>query len=153
MLKTAPPETVEQAHAEAFSRLTPDQRRQVLGELANAAPPEERAFAEATSPEDPRRMGRLATRTEMRQPGFMERTFGGGGGLGFGASLLGSFAMGFVGSMVAQSFFASMGGFGGQDGGSDAEAGADTNDAQGEISTESSYNDAGGGDFDGGFDV
>src|SRR5688500_3234244 len=27
MLKTAPPETLEQAHAEAFAKLTPEQRR------------------------------------------------------------------------------------------------------------------------------
>src|SRR4029453_19468509 len=30
MLKTAPPETIEQAHAEAFAQLTPEQRRQGL---------------------------------------------------------------------------------------------------------------------------
>ena len=29
MLNTAPPETIEQAHAEAFARLTPEQRRLV----------------------------------------------------------------------------------------------------------------------------
>jgi hypothetical protein len=135
MMKTAPPDTIEQAHAEAFAKLTPEQRRQVLAELANAAPLEERAAAQATSPDDPRAMGRLATRTEMRQPGFMERTFGGGGmGMGLGGgSLLGSFAMGFLGSMVAQSFFSSMGmgmgGFGGGEAlaGTDADVAGDQN--------------------------
>ncbi|MEJ7617843.1 MAG: hypothetical protein WKF30_12990 [Pyrinomonadaceae bacterium] len=34
MLQTAPPETIEQAHAEAFAQLTPEQRRQVLQELS-----------------------------------------------------------------------------------------------------------------------
>ena len=29
MLKTAPPETIEQAHQEAFAQLTPQQRQQV----------------------------------------------------------------------------------------------------------------------------
>src|SRR5690348_9654223 len=38
LLRTAPPEAVEQAHAEAFAQLTPDQRRQVLGQLANNVP-------------------------------------------------------------------------------------------------------------------
>src|SRR5215212_4103174 len=38
LLRTAPPEAVEQAHAEAFARLTPDQRRQVLGQMANQVP-------------------------------------------------------------------------------------------------------------------
>ena len=110
MLKTAPPETIEAAHTEAFAKLLPEQRRQVLTGLAAATPAAERAAAEATSPDDPAAMGRLATRAEMRQPGIMERSFGGGGG--FGGSLLGSFAMGFAGSMIAQSFFSSMGGFG-----------------------------------------
>lgn len=77
--------------------------RQVLAELANAQPEAERAAAARVSPEDPRELGRLATRTEMRQPGFLERTLGGGGG-----SLLGSFAMGFAGSMIANSFFDAM---------------------------------------------
>ena len=30
MLKTAPPEAIEQAHAEAFEKLTPQQRRMLL---------------------------------------------------------------------------------------------------------------------------
>jgi hypothetical protein len=38
MLQTAPPETIEQAHAEAFEQLTPEQRREVLAELAEADP-------------------------------------------------------------------------------------------------------------------
>lgn len=124
MLRTAPPETIEQAHAEAFAQLTPEQRRQVLAELANAAPPQERSAAAATSPDDSQALGRLATRTEMRQPGFMERALagrgamggiGGGMGLGVGSSLLASFAMGFAGSMVANSFISAIGGMGGGD--------------------------------------
>jgi hypothetical protein len=38
MLKTAPPETIEQAHAEAFAQLSPEQRRRVLQELAEITP-------------------------------------------------------------------------------------------------------------------
>ena len=33
LLRTAPPETIEQVHAEAFSKLTEPQRQQVLAEL------------------------------------------------------------------------------------------------------------------------
>ena len=33
MLRTAPPEMVEHAHEEAFAKLTPSQRAQVLHEL------------------------------------------------------------------------------------------------------------------------
>ena len=42
LLKTAPPEAIEQAHAEAFSRLTPDQRRMVLEQLSAQLPLSER---------------------------------------------------------------------------------------------------------------
>lgn len=126
MMKTAPPETIEQAHQEAFARLTPEQRQQVLQELARSAPPSEQAAVAATSSEDPRAMARIATRAEVRQPGVMERTLGGSGaGMGMAGSLLSSFAAGFVGSMVAQSFFSAIGGFGGD------EPGADPNDSDG----------------------
>src|SRR5690606_40508340 len=43
MLRTAPPETIEQAHEEAFAKLTPEQRAEVLRDLAEVTPPEERA--------------------------------------------------------------------------------------------------------------
>ncbi|MFV9505955.1 MAG: hypothetical protein AB4911_15495 [Oscillochloridaceae bacterium umkhey_bin13] len=39
MLRTAPPETVEQAHAEAFSRMTAEERAYVLRALADELPP------------------------------------------------------------------------------------------------------------------
>ena len=74
MLRTAPPEQVEQAHAEAFAKLTPQQRQQVLAELSDAVPVSERAPSD-----DPRSLARMATRAEMRQPGTMERALGGRG--------------------------------------------------------------------------
>ena len=39
MLRTAPPETIEQAHAEAFAKLTPEQRRKVLADVSSELPP------------------------------------------------------------------------------------------------------------------
>jgi hypothetical protein len=117
MLRTAPPETIEQAHAEAFARLTPDQRRMVLEEMSRQLPPSERAPSD-----DPRDLARMATRAEFRQPGFLERSFGsmGGGGGGFGGGMGGGIGLGgwflttmaasFVGTAIAQSFFAG-GGF------------------------------------------
>lgn len=141
MIKTAPPETLEQAHEEAFSRLTPEQRRRILSELAEAAPAAERASITATSSDDPRALARVATRAEVRQPGTMERTLG--GGMGMGASLLSSFAMGFAGSLVAQSFFSALGGFGGDESGA-ADAPADEAAAD-----ETAFADDGGGDFGG----
>jgi hypothetical protein len=109
MLQTAPPEALEQAHEEAFSKLTPEQRRMALEQLAEATPENERGALS----DDPRSMARAATRAEMRLPGTMERTFGGGGmgmgGLGMGGmmagSILTSIAGGFIGSAIANSFF------------------------------------------------
>jgi hypothetical protein len=150
MLRTAPPEALEQAHAEAFSKLSPEQRRQVLAELTDVAPAAERAAVAATSVEDPRALARVATRAEVRNPGILERTLG-GGGMGVGASLLSSFAMGFAGSMIAQSLFSTMSGFG--DHGEAADASTDQPDADTNETAQADDTDDGGGDFDdGGFD-
>jgi hypothetical protein len=106
MLRTAPPETLEQAHAEAFAKLTPEQRRKVLEDLGDAVPASERATSD-----DPQSLARMATRAEMRQPGTMERALGGGrGGMGMGmggmiaGSLLASVAGAFVGTAIADAF-------------------------------------------------
>lgn len=149
MLRTAPPETLEQAHAEAFAKLSPEQRQQVLSELANAAPETERRAVASTPIDDPQALGRVATRAEIRQPGILERSMGAGGGMGFGTSLLSSFAMGFVGSMVANSFFSAMGGFG--DGATDAQAVAE-NEAIADDASLAEGEDGDGFDDGGGMD-
>ena len=109
MLKTARPEVIEQAHAEAFARLTPEQRRLVLQKIAEGMPASERALA-GQSDADPQGLARMATRAEIRQPGAMERMFGQTGGVGLGGliagSLLGSIAGTVIGSMIAREFFA-----------------------------------------------
>lgn len=125
MLQTAPPEEIEQAHAEAFARLTPEQRQMMLQQMSQVVPESE---ARGLS-DDPRNLARAATRAEMRQPGSMDRMFGGanqiggtmaggammGGGLmgGMGGmlagSLLTSIAGGFIGSSIAHSFFSNPG--------------------------------------------
>jgi hypothetical protein len=63
--------------------------------------------------------------------------------------MLSSFAMGFVGSMVANSFFSAMGGFG-SEGDSDGDAGADetANNAAPDAGWDGDGADFGGGDFD-----
>jgi len=108
MLRTAPPETIEQAHAEAFAKLTEPQRRLVLEQLRAVTPEGERAAGARGT--DPETLARMATRAEVRQPGALERAFGGarGGGLGgiVAGSLLGSLAGTILGSMVAQHFLA-----------------------------------------------
>ena len=112
MLKTAPPETIEQAHAEAFAALTPEQRRKMLQRLSEQMPESERA-AVARAGDSPGALAQAATRAEIRQPGAIERAFGGvpgqTAGPGFGSmvagGLLGSMAGTVLGSMVAQHFF------------------------------------------------
>lgn len=165
MLETAPPETLERAHEEAFAKLTPEQRQQVLSGLAQAAPVGERAAIAATPLNDNRALARTATRAEIRQPGVMERTLsrGGMGGMGFGGGLLSSFAMGFVGSMVASSFLSALGGFGGEAGNQGDAAGNGNDGDNGETADNAAVDDAAGdntgwddgGGFDGGgdFDV
>ena len=100
LLRTAPPETVEQVHAEAFGKLTPAQRQQVLHDLSTTLAPSERP-----SDDQPASLARAATRAEYSQPGFMERTFGGrsfSGGPGFG-SMLGASMLGTIGGYVVGS--------------------------------------------------
>src|ERR687894_2292309 len=113
LLRTAPPETIEEAHAEAFAKLTPEQRRMVLQELDTTMTPAERA-AGAPYDEDPRSLARLATRAEMRQPGTLERTWSGmPGGMGMGGLMMGNFmstiAGVMVGSLIADAFFGDAG--------------------------------------------
>ena len=69
LLRTAPPEQLEAMHAEAFAKLTPEQRQQVLRELTTAAP------GEAGTSSEPADLARAATRAEMRQPGTLQNTF------------------------------------------------------------------------------
>ena len=137
MLRTAPPDDIERAHEEAFAQLTPDQRAAVLRELAGQVPPSE------IGGDDPKSLARAATRAEMRQPGTMERTFGGAGVPGLGSMFLGTLAGAFVGSAIADAFFdddASTDSTGdGADGGESADSG------------DSGGGDFGGGDFGGDF--
>ena len=100
MLKTAPPETIEQAHAEAFAKLTPEQRRKVLEEMGDRIPAAERAQVEKAGA-SPEALAKVATRAEVRQPGSL-------GGMMAG-SLLSSIAGAVIGSMIAQHFFSNTG--------------------------------------------
>jgi hypothetical protein len=182
LLRTAPPDQVEAAHAEAFAKLTPEQRRQVLEQLA-AVPGGERPRGD-----DAQSLARAATRAEIRQPGTLERAFGGGGygggyggsgyggggygrgpgmgmgmgGMGMGSmiggSLLGTVAGVVVGSAVADALFDTGLGDGGLFGGGDEEAYAEGY----QDGAENDQGDGGGGggedysadggDFDGGGD-
>ena len=138
LVRTAPPDAIEQAHEEAFAKLTPEQRQQALRDLSAAVPEHERATGD-----DPRSLARMATRAEVNRPGTVERAFGGGTGLAGG--LLGSFAAAFAGTLIAQSLFSELAG---DESGGEGDGGGegDTGDA----SADSTDADVGGGDFGGG---
>jgi hypothetical protein len=164
LLRTAPPDQIEEAHAEAFAKLTPAQRQEVLVQLAAAVPSSERPRSD-----DPRTLARAATRAEVRQPGTLERAFGpgpgghgggyGGGGYGgygrsgpgfgsmVGASLLGTVGGLVVGTAVADALFDTGLGDGGLFGGGDEEA-----YAQGYEDAGGDYGGDPGGDLAGGAD-
>jgi hypothetical protein len=155
LLRTAPPDRIEEAHAEAFAQLTPDQRREVLDQLATTG--------ERPQGDDPRSLARAATRAEVRSPGTLERTFGGGsrGGPGLGSivggSLLGTIGGLVVGTAVADALFDTGAGDPGSSGGEDEMASADGGDGFGPedagYGADGDYGsggDVGGGDFGGG---
>ena len=177
LLRTAPPEQIEQAHAEAFAQLTTDQRQQVLAQLAAAVP-----AAERPRTDDAGTLARVATRAEMRQPGTLERALGGygpgyggggygpggygggnrggyGGGMGMGGmiggSLLGTIGGLVIGTAVADALFDTGLGDGGLFGGGDEEAYAEGyqdggGDYGGDPGGDYGGGDFGGGDFGGG---
>jgi hypothetical protein len=163
LLRTAPPERIEEVHAEAFATLTPEQRRMVYDEFTRTAP-----AGEAPRGDDPRSLAQAATRSEIRQPGFMERSLGGvggggafGGGAGgfggqrsgpsfgsmIGASILGTVAGYVIGSAIMSAFLPDPGSF---DGGTDA-AGDGGSEDTGADSADGGSTDGGGSDG-GGFD-
>jgi hypothetical protein len=157
LLRTASPEAIEEAHAEAFAQLTPEQRRLVLEGLSSDLPPRER-----TDRDDPQSLARLATRAELRRPGTLERTFGGmnasGTGIGLGgflaADFLSTIAGVVVGSAIADAIFNDGGYEQGSADGSVAEEGPSTDAADaGYDSGDPGFDadgDLGGGDFGGG---
>jgi hypothetical protein len=142
LVRTAPPDAIEQAHEEAFAKLTPEQRQKALRDLNATMPEGERATGD-----DPRSLARTATRAEVSQPGTVERAFG--GGVGMGGALLGSFAAAFAGTVIAQSLFSELAGAeaGGE---GDGSAEGDTGDAGADAGGDVGGGDFGGGDFGGG---
>jgi hypothetical protein len=144
MLSTAPPEDIERAHEEAFARLTPDQRRQALQALAQVVPPSE------IQGDDPASLARTATRAEVRQPGTIERVWGGAGaGPGLGSWFLSTLAASFIGTAIAQSFFDNDPTFDGSGAGTGETADtADSGDAAGDYGD--AGGDVGGGEWGGG---
>ena len=175
LLRTAPPERIEQAHEEAFAQLTPEQRRMLYQQFATSG-------ADAPRSDDPHSLAQAATRSELRQPGSMERVLGSvpgggqqarGGGFGsmLGASLLGTVGGYVIGSAIMGAFLPSMADLGGADqamgddaagdiggdGAGDGAGAADSGDGGGLFGDGGLFGGGGffgdgGGDFGGGFD-
>jgi hypothetical protein len=151
LLASAPPEQLERAHAEAFSRLSTAQREELLQRIAEQLPPADRALAGPANAQ-PIGIARLLTRLAGRHPGLLTRLFGAsgvGGGSGglVGTALLGATA----GAVAAGAVVLGLGGFGESAAPADA-AGAwrDTSAADGDLGGDGF--DAGGFDL-GGFDI
>lgn len=98
LLRTAPPEQLEQVHTDAFARLTPAQR-EVVRERMRAQLP----AGEQPATTDPAALGRAATRAEARHPGAARRLLSGAGvGAAAGAGgLLVAVAGGAAASVIA----------------------------------------------------
>jgi hypothetical protein len=150
LLRTAPPDAVEEVHAEAFAKLTPQQRNLVFEELSQNA-----AASDRPASDDPRTLARSATRSELRQPGFLERTLGPGSaasrgpGLGtmIGGSLLGTVAGVVIGSAIADMVLPGIGDFG-----SDLSDGVgDLGNDVGDVASDAGSGFDGFGDFGGDF--
>lgn len=173
LLRTAPPETIEQVHTEAFSKLTDEQRDLLFQQLTENAMEGERP-ADA----QPATLAKAATRAELRQPGTLDRAFGGdqaggrqvpGFGSMLGASLLGTVAGYVVGSALVSAFLPDVGagedasaesGDSGADPGTDpggdsgGDSGGETRadsggDFGGDSGDSGGFGDFGGGDFGG----
>lgn len=176
LLRTAPPETIEKVHEEAFTSLTAEQRKMLFAQLTAEAP-----RGEAPVADDAHSLAVSATRSEMRRPGTMEKSLanvsavdgqagapaggsalgGGAPGFGsmFGSSLLGSIAGYVIASTMMSAFLPGpMGADGGGGDSSDAGSGesgdggsaGDAGDTSGEFASADGGFDA-GGMGDGGF--
>ncbi|PYY32642.1 cation-transporting ATPase [Curtobacterium sp. MCBD17_030] len=94
LLKTADPERLEQAHHDAFARLAPEQRQQVLQRL-NAEVPQHDRSTDASAAG----LARAATRGETSRPGTMRKVLG-GAAIGGGALAVGGLAVAVAGGAV-----------------------------------------------------
>ena len=156
LLRTAPPDTIEQVHTEAFGKLTEEQRQMLFQKLSENANPGERPTDAA-----PSSLAKAATRAEIQEPGSLQRAFGGNGGQGvggrggpsfgsmMGSSILGTVAGFVIGSALVSAFMPPM------DGATDAsgsDSGADSGDSGSDAGGDAGGDTSGGGDSGGGGD-
>lgn len=135
LLRTAPPETIEQVHAEAFAKLTDEQRAMIYEELSRGQGTGERPLSS-----EPATLARAATRAEMRKPGSLERAVQAPSfGSMVGSTLLGTVAGYVVGSALVSAFlpwdagYADASAADASDAGTDADFGSDFGDFGGDF--------------------
>jgi hypothetical protein len=105
LLRTAPPETIEAVHREAFGKLTDEQRAVIYEELSKGAGTGERPLSS-----EPATLARAAIRAETRRPGTLDSALSNPAYRGpeFGGmianSLIGTVADHVVGSALVSAF-------------------------------------------------
>jgi hypothetical protein len=80
VLRNAPPEVIEDAHADAFAQLSPEERRQLAARLRQQAAQLDNAYTDPydrdQDDDDPRTLARMARQAEQRNPNILDQLFG-----------------------------------------------------------------------------
>jgi len=103
-IQHAPPEVVQQAHEEAFSRLPMDQRQQIVDQFRQAhndpqQPFQFPGFSNSAQDYAPAQMGQMFGQAQRQQPDLLQQMLGSGGAL---SNPLAKMAMAGVAAMAAQ---------------------------------------------------
>jgi hypothetical protein len=81
VLRNAPPDVLDDAHTQAFSQLSPQQRMQLAQQLqqqsAQMGHPYGSPYDRFDQDVDPRYLGQMARQAEQRNPGILDQIFGG----------------------------------------------------------------------------
>ena len=104
LVRIAPAQSIELVHEEAFGRLTPEQRDEMVEVLSDSARTPEEKPADAS----PAALAAAATNQESERPGSLGRLFGGRGDeTDVGSSLFATFVAYAIGSELSFALLAS----------------------------------------------
>lgn len=109
----APPDVVEQAHAEAFNRLSPQEQQQIVAQFQQAHNDPQQPFqypgfnGGSQQGYTPAQMGQMARQAQQQQPDLLQQVLGPGGAL---SSPLAKVAMAGVAAIAAQKMMGGQGG-------------------------------------------
>jgi len=111
-IQYAPPDVVEQAHAEAFSRLSPQEQQQIVAQFQQAhqdpqQPFQFPGFGGGQQGYGPQELGQMARQAQQRQPDLLQQVLGPGGAL---SSPMAKMAMAGVAAIAAQKMMGGQGG-------------------------------------------